>query len=252
MRSILLHCYPARWRARYGDEFEAILDERPLGPFDVADVLLGALDAQLRLRRLGADITQGRRFSMSLRIGGVAAIIGAALWPVAFFITAGSVGRIGPIGPIDPVVARLLLIAASLALLVAFAGLSAFQARTNPGLAWAAFALPAVGTIASSVGIIGFQLSEDYFLVWALGTLTFFVGSTLFAIATYRTAALSRGAAVLLGVGSALTMIFAMSGGGNASPVLMVAALSCFGLGWFALGVQAIRLDRPSTEPRPA
>lgn len=248
MKSFLLRCYPARWRARYGDEFEAILEERPLGPFDVADILLGALDAQLRLRRVGTDIAHGRSFIMSLRIGGMAAVIGGALWPVGFFITAGNRG----VGPIDPVVARLLLIAGSLALLVALAGLSAFQARTHPGFAWAAFVIPAVGTIASIVGIIGFQLNEDYFLAWALGTLTFFVGSGLFAIVTYQTAALSRGSAVLLGVGSALTMILAMSGDGNASPVLVIIALSLFGLGWFALGVQAIRLDRPATAPRPA
>ena len=76
MRSLLIRFYPARWRARYGDEFEAILEERPLGPFDVADILLGALDAQLRLRGRGADIAQGRGFTMSLRIGGIAAIIG--------------------------------------------------------------------------------------------------------------------------------------------------------------------------------
>ena len=55
MRSFLIRCYPARWRARYGDEFEAILEERPLGPFDVADILLGAFDAQLRLRGHGVD-----------------------------------------------------------------------------------------------------------------------------------------------------------------------------------------------------
>ena len=95
-------------------------------------------------------------------------------------------------------------------------------------------------------------LSDDYFLVWALGTLATFVGSALFAIVTYRTAVLSRGAAVLIGVGSALTMIFAMSGGGNPSPVLMVAALGGFGLGWFLLGIQAVRLDRPAVDPRPA
>jgi len=43
--SLLVRLYPARWRARYGDEFELVLGDRPLGPFDVADVLLGALDA---------------------------------------------------------------------------------------------------------------------------------------------------------------------------------------------------------------
>lgn len=248
MTKFLIRFYPARWRKRYGDEFEAILEERPLGPFDVADILLGAFDAQLRLRRLGTDIAHGRGFAMSLRIGGLAAIIGAALWPAGFF--ALNDGGLGPLGPVDPVAARLLLIVGSLALLVAFAGLSAFQARVHPGFTWAAFVIPAVGTIASIVGIVGFHLSEDYFIVWSLGTMTFFVGSMLFAITTYRTAALSRGAAMLLGIGSVLTMIFAISGGGNASPVLMVGALNGFGLGWFALGVQAIRMDRPATAPR--
>ena len=59
MRSLLIRLYPARWRARYGDEFAAILEERPLGPFDVADILLGAFDAQLRLRGRDAAIKQG-------------------------------------------------------------------------------------------------------------------------------------------------------------------------------------------------
>ena len=68
MRSLLIRLYPARWRARYGDEFEAILEERPLGPYDVADILLGALDAQLRLRGQGAAIREGRSFPMSLRM----------------------------------------------------------------------------------------------------------------------------------------------------------------------------------------
>ena len=38
----------------------AVLEERPLGPFDVADVLLGALDAHLHLRGLGAAPNTGR------------------------------------------------------------------------------------------------------------------------------------------------------------------------------------------------
>ena len=54
MRTILVRCYPARWRARYGDEFLALLEERPLGPYDVADILLGALDARLRSRMRAA------------------------------------------------------------------------------------------------------------------------------------------------------------------------------------------------------
>jgi hypothetical protein len=246
MRALLIRLYPARWRARYGDEFEAILEERPLGPFDVADILLGALDAQLRLRGRGADIAHGRGFSMSLRIGGIAAIIGGALWTVSIVMGFGTVVDV------DPVVPGILLITGSAALVVALVGLSAFQARVHPVLAWVAVAVTAVGTIVCIVGIVGmFLVADAYWNVFSLGIFGAFVGSTLFAIATYRTAALSRGAALLLGVGSVLTIV-AGAGGDNLSPLLLVATSIGFGLGWFALGVQAIRLHRPKSEARPA
>lgn len=76
MIALLLRLYPARWRVRYGDEFAAVLQERPLAPFDVADVLLGALDAHLHLRGLRAASDHRKGFAMSLRIGGYAAILG--------------------------------------------------------------------------------------------------------------------------------------------------------------------------------
>ncbi len=246
MRSLLLRCYPARWRARYGDEFEAILDERALGPFDVMDILLGALDAQLRLRGRGADVTQGRGLSMSLRIGGVAAILGAALFATSIVL------GIGIVGEVDPVVPGILLLSGSLALLVALAGLSAFQARSHPVLSWNAVAVTAIGVIVGIVGIVGMQLgAEEYWMAFILGILGAFVGSTLFAIATYRTAALSRGAALLLGICSVLT-IAAGQAGNILGPVPLVVTSIGFALGWLVLGVQAIRLDRPATAPRPA
>ena len=43
----LLRLYPAGWRARYGDEFAALLDDYPLTCFGLLDVLLGALDAHI-------------------------------------------------------------------------------------------------------------------------------------------------------------------------------------------------------------
>ena len=116
MRSLLIRCYPARWRARYGDEFEAILEERPLGPFDVADILLGALDAQLRLRGRGAGIHEGRRFTMSLRVGGIAAIVGASLIVIVIALTGGHTE-----GSVNAVTITLLV--ALVALLVALTGL---------------------------------------------------------------------------------------------------------------------------------
>ena len=87
MIALLLRLYPARWRDRYGDEFAAVLGSRPLGPFDVADVLLGALDAHLHLRGLGAASERRKGFTMSLRVGGLAAIAGGVLW---LFVLAGN------------------------------------------------------------------------------------------------------------------------------------------------------------------
>lgn len=245
MRSLLIRLYPARWRARYGDEFEAILDERPLGPFDVADILLGAVDAQLRLRKVGPDIAHGRSLSMSLRIGGLAAVLGGVLTTTAIVLGTGMVWDV------EPVVPGVLFISGLAALLVALAGLSAFQARVHPFLSWAAVAVTALGMLAFVVGIVGMQLGGDGFWdVSAVGVLGSLVGTSLFAIATYRTAALSRGAALLLGVASVL-MIPAGFSGNTFGPVPMIVAAIAFALGWFALGVQAIRLDRPVAAPRP-
>ena len=239
MRSLLIRCYPARWRARYGDEFEALLDERPLGPFDVADILVGAMDAQLRLRGHGAVI-HGRGLSMSLRIGGSAAILGSALLASAGFLSYGLV-------PVGGWVPPFLLLAGLASLLVALAGLSAFQARAHPRLIWVAFAMAAAGTIVAVIGLaVSPLLGDAYWGVRVGGFLMALLGSALFAIATYRTATLSRAGAVLLGIGSVLPFV-----GLNQQPMYL-ASVICFLLGWLVLGVQAIRLDRPATTPRPA
>ena len=92
---------------------------------------------------------------------------------------------------------------------------------------------------------------EGYWMVFILGVLGALLGSTLFAIATYRTAALSRGAALLLGVGSVLT-IGAGFGGERLGPIPLVVTTIGFGLAWVVLGIYAVRLDRPASQPRPA
>lgn len=253
MRSLLIRCYPARWRARYGDEFEAILEERPLGPFDVADILLGALDAQLRLRGHGATTEHERGFTMTLRIGGFAAILGAALVSLALLLGSGALVRI------DRVVPSLLILTGSLALLVALAGMSAFQARAHPRLSWAATWLLVIATVSSTVGVlVGLDdASGEGSFVWLmLGLLAAVIGSVLYGIVTYR--ALSTGAALLLVAAGVLLFVgLAVSStdyqqGGSLGIVAFYPGIICFAAGWFVLGVQAIRLDRPATAPRPA
>ncbi len=247
MRSLLIRLYPARWRARYGDEFAAILEERPLGPFDVADIVLGALDAQLRLRGRGATIRQGRGFTVSLRIGGFAASIGALIWTVFFL-------QISPGKPFQGGIA-ILAFAGLLALLVAVTGLSAYQARSHPRLVWTAFAMTAAGTVAMAIGAaadltpVGAGGWNEALVV--LGALAAVVGSALFGIASYLNSVPMRGAAALLvavpAIGAAAFIVALVSV--DLAYLFMFPTYICFLAGWGALGIQAIRLDRTTTSP---
>jgi hypothetical protein len=251
MIGLLLRLYPARWRARYGDEFAVLLEERPIGPFDVADILLGALDAHLHLRGLGAASEHAKGFPMSLRIGGYAAILGGLLWFVGL---AGSA-----VDPSDDAMPWAIALASgTLLLLVALAGLSAFQSRRFPRLVWAAFSVPALGAVISTIGMVAMAVVGDRpfvgdaspWYVWMLGLIAMLVGSALFAVATWRVGSLSRPGAILLLVGSVAVVpaLFGL-GGVDVPPVLgqlLLGGLTlAFGGGWVALGVSALRLGRP-------
>jgi hypothetical protein len=198
--NVLLALYPAPWRRRYGEEFRAVLESRPLGPFDVADVVLGALDARLAFRFAETSSALGGHITM-LRLGGYGAIGGGTLWALGLAIGSATedtrtwlpVAMLGTIG-----------------LLLALAGLSAFQAHREPRLAWAAFATPALGAVVSIVGLAGMLVKQDEpfvgswsgWGVWAVGMLAMVIGSALFAVATIRAAVLSVRAAIALLISS--------------------------------------------------
>lgn len=252
MIPLLVRLYPARWRVRYGDELAAVLEERPLGPFDVADVLIGALDAHLHLRGAGAASEHGKGFAMSLRIGGYAAILGGLLW---LYVLVGNAINDGAESGAPFIL--IAVIVATIMTLVALVGLSAFQSRQHPLLVWAAFAIPALGAIVSLVGAALMVANSDTdgpivagLSAWAISTLglaALILGSVLFALATWRSRSLSRGAAALLGVG-AIAVMPALAGvsGGLLPPVLggalLITAIVAFPAGWIALGVSALRV----------
>lgn len=238
MRSLLIRCYPARWRERYGDEFLAVLEERPLGPYDVADILLGALDARLRSRRQRAAGPDGRGISMSLRIGGFAAIFGAILWAVAGLLNTGVAGNVGDAVPVA------MLMIGMIVMVVAMAGLSAFQARTHPGSIWVAFAVTVIGTILFFVGYVAMTWvgGDGFWGLWFIGTLTVIVGSGLFAAVTYQTRVFPRAGAVLIGIGIIVILADAIVNTRTLIPI----GMGCLAVGWLVLGVLAIRLDRPA------
>ena len=249
--SLLVRAYPARWRARYGDEFLSVLEERPLGPFDVADVLLGALDAHLHLRGLGAASAHSKGFAMTLRLGGYAAIIGGLL----FFVGLAAASMLGEAGGVF----ILAFAAGAAALLVALAGLSAFQARRYPKLVWAAFILPAIGAVITVIGVLGMVFVGDgrfigqwsAWAVWSFGLVALLLGSTLFAVATWLTHSLSRPAAVLLAVSSLVLIPLGMGLDALSfiaetyAPLAIGAGVLAFSAGWIGLGLSAVRLDNP-------
>jgi hypothetical protein len=254
--ALLLGFYPARWRARYGEEFAAVLEERPLGPFDVADILLGALDAQLHLRGVGAASIHRKGFTMTLRIGAYAAILSGILW--SFILVGNAINNGAETGMewLGPVLVGTIIVT-----LIALIGLSAFQARRYPALTWAAFAIPALGAaIALSGAAVTVANGSSSWAVagwdgWAVsmvGVMLLIVGSALFALATLRTQALPRLAATLLLAGSIVIVpgLAGILGGIVPEPLIPLALPLTIGLypaGWVALGVSALRAGRPVT-----
>jgi hypothetical protein len=247
MIGVLLAFYPAQWRRRYGEEFRAVLESRPLGPFDVADVLLGAIDARTRaLRIAGLPENDGGHLTM-LRIGGFGAIAGGVLWAGGFIF--------GSAEPGDKTVWFGVLAAGSLGILVALVGLSAFQARQGPGIVWAAFLIPAIGCVLSVVGIVG-SLSQDSDLpmvlgvspwnIWMLGLVGTAIGSILFGIATVQAEVLSRRAATSLAVSALTLLTLGLLGMGSQPwpsfyPALIAVTIVAFGGSWVWLGIAALR-----------
>ena len=173
---------------------------------------------------------------MSLRIGGAAAIVGGILFAAGLAWASAT-----PDSP-DPGMPVLVLGIASL--LVALAGLSAFQARQHPVLVWTAFAVPAVGSVAALAGMVLMNgEGEVGWIMWALGLLAMVIGSFLFGLVTYRTRALPRPAAALLAIGSfgAVVAGLGLSVAGGPTEIVSAASIFAFAGGWVGLGLAAMR-----------
>jgi hypothetical protein len=246
----LVRLYPAPWRTRYGDEYRALLEERVLGPFDVADVLIGAVDAHLHLRGLRASPSQPRGLSMSIRIGGLAAMATGAFWLLA------ALGLTGLLGDL-PALSGIVFGGASATSLVALVGLSAFQARRHPALIWAAIAIPALGSLISIAGMIGMAVIGDRsvlgdltpWAIWSIGLFGIVGGSVIFAVVTWATNVLSRPAAATLAAGGLVVFALMLGGYSGAiqvdAAIILGPALLLFCAGWFGLGFMALRATRP-------
>jgi hypothetical protein len=195
----------------------------------MSDVLLGALDAHLHLRGLGAASEHRKGFTMSLRIGGYAAIVGGVLIGLVIFLTGGLTE-----GSKDA--AAIALLVGLAALLVGLAGMSAFQARSDPWLVWGAFAMTAVGTVVTFVASVsdlaGAGPGDWRDGLLPIGLLTAGLGSTLFGVATYRVSVLSRTGALALAM-----LIGAVPSAGPGARFLALVGMVSFLASWVTLGV---------------
>lgn len=274
MRHLLIRLYPARWRARYEDEFVSLLEERPLGPSDVADVVHGAVDAHLRLRGRPSLREPGGRSAMTTRIWGPAAIVGGLLWSAGMFgamfdasgrpwaMTTAFAGS----SPMMPFTGSPFLITGTALLLVALVGLGSFQGRRHPRLIWASVLLPAIGAAISLFGLLGlpgiervrYTVDFEADAIWDAGLVAMLVGSALFALATWRARLVSRTAAGVLLIGSSVMVAMWVGGTWIVTRDFMKAswylgffylALFAFAAGWIGLGWSAIRSARPDVAP---
>ena len=75
--SRLLRLYPETWRKRYGEEFLALISERPPSLADSVDIVRGAVDARLHSQLPGPDPAPDR--SALAPLGGLVLLI-AAVW----------------------------------------------------------------------------------------------------------------------------------------------------------------------------
>lgn len=242
----ILRLYPSAWRERYAAELESILEERPPGPFEMVDLLLGAFDAHLHLRGLGNSSEQGKGTTMSLRTAGYAAIIGGSFWGLTWLIIAADQFFGGGEGNVP--IAFATILAACVALLVSLAGLSAFQARQHPRAIWLSFLVPAAGVVMVAVGFLGMNAFGGLWAVGMIGLFMFTIGSAIFGAVTYRTGMVARQASAVLAVGGA----FAVVGFGvmftvdwsSAFQLVMFIGMAVFSLGWILMGADAVRRDR--------
>jgi len=248
--SRLVRLYPAAWRDRYGDELAALLEDRPPGPFDVADLLLGAIDAHLHLRDLGNRSEHRKGIPMSLRLAGSAAILGGGLW-ITFFVIA-SISYTG----VDLDVAWFpFALGAGLLLLAALVGLSAFEFRDHPRWIWIAFVVPAIGIGLVLVALARTLLTGDWSydrgsvgaaLLYG-GLVLVLIGSIVFAAVARASHGFQRLGTILIAAGTVVTLP-AMAGA--LPPIGVAVGGLLFGSGWIVFGLDALRRDRNPVLPR--
>ena len=238
--------YPKSWRARYGDEFDAVLAHQRLTPAAIVDLLLGALDAHLTGERGVSSVVSRWRTP-----GALAFAVGGLVWfaGVAIELFGGAAGRLDLVA----LNAARLLVACG-ELIVAIGVIDHARAsRHGKALSLATAAAAAVGLLVGAAAEVGIVLHTmaisafwlDFLGFWWPGAVVYYASVAVFAsVATMRNA-LPRPPLAALAAAScgllAWTLLPSPINGIQAAQTLYTALPLC----WLLVGVASLVL-RPT------
>jgi hypothetical protein len=239
MRS-LVDLYPGRWRERYGDELQYLLDERPPSILDRFDVIRGAVDAHLHPQLTRPEVapdTSSR--AADLRVArrlGAGAIIGSLVWTAALLLAVNGPIRYDTAGSYRDGAAASPFIFLSVALLVA-------------GLYGQLIWLPGAARLAR----IGAGTAIPVLLLWSIGPWLWFLplialaGLAALAIGGRRAGAwptaavIAVGGSVVVAVGSIGLAIAIGSNDRMVTGPFFWAAFTGLLPSWLAVGATLVR-----------
>jgi hypothetical protein len=218
----LIGLYPKAWRARYEEEFGALIAAHPPTNREAIDIVLGAIDARL-FPQFGAEPSS--EMPLGTRLPGLAAIVGGLLWCGTYLGPALSQGE-GEWG-------GLILLALGFMLLsLPGAYMAAYSKQLGVGVAV---------VIVSVLAFLGGVLPWGLLLLVPGLTLIAVLGAGTLALAAARAGLSARDRwRMLIAVfaGPVIGAILASAGAfasGNWIP-LSVAGAMPYGIAWIAMG----------------
>jgi hypothetical protein len=245
----LVGLYPADWQARYGPEFEAVLEARLPSARDRIDIVRGAIDARLHPQVPGTGDTSPAAHPVSV-LPGVLLAMGGLSWAIASAIVATA--RISSSGYLDAEAALAFMMAAIILIplgsSIALGDLPSAVARRGGALnvaflvsVLAIWILPwPILGIAMFLAVVCFALSGLHHAIVAAR-----VGWVPREVAALVAVATTGGVAGFVGV-----LMLGLGGqGGTASAqetfrLLYTVVVAPFGVAWALVGAFMVRRSR--------
>jgi hypothetical protein len=216
----LVRLYPAAWRARYGDEFLALLEARPARGRDLVDIAASALDAHLFPQALEG------RFPVLFRLTGLAAL------------GAGVALLLGFLRPVVPGINEVAILIFNVLALVGLVGIHARQVAVRPALAWFGFALAGLG-LAWGIGFVVLTrvgiLPSDSVELGNLATVALFLGSAALGAVMLAIRSFPVIVGLAFAIGAPMAMVD-LVGEGIILGLVAQLGIALYAFGWLGAG----------------